>query len=675
IIDITDPSNCITLGTTALSGDPHKGVRVRDGYAYVAVYHAGLEVIDVGDPNSPFSIGLADTPGNAWDVDIDGDFAFVTERESGLSVVDISNPSDPSLNSTYPINGVIHGVFASSNFVYVADGNSLEIFLREGTTSSLALDIGDVYSEPGQPVEVPITGLGFNDMEIAGVELHLAYNTDCLEYTNIVSDYLDDATINVVDGQIHILWENYLTPFMLPDESALLTLQFTILGELGQICEIDWADQNELVDPIGDPLAGIEYSPGSVEVTTFSDLAGNITYYDLTTFVADVTVNLEGEAQQETISDESGNYLFEDNPPGEYTICPSLADDDEAVTVGDIILIRRHIVQLELFDSPFNYIAADANGNGYVSVSDIIKLRRYLAELEDIPAGNWKFVDAAYEITEDNWADAPGCIDVTLEFTNISDLDFIGVRIGDVDRSWGSGGLILEAQTDSVTIDIVDGSGQIGEIIAIPITADGFTAVAGLELHLDYPENGLEIISIGHDNFDEPTINMGNGEIHLIWDDINDPVTVEDGEEIITLEFEILETALDTMPISFGINYVVDEYGTDYFVESRDGFAFAGPVFIGDENDNLPNSYGLAQNYPNPFNAQTTIKYNLPKSSQVSVAIYDILGNQIETLVSDNQPAGYHQIIWYAKDVSSGIYFYKIQAGDFNRAKKMILLK
>jgi hypothetical protein len=88
-----------------------------------------------------------------------------------------------------------------------------------------------------------------------------------------------------------------------------------------------------------------------------------------------------------------------------------------------------------------------------------------------------------------------------------------------------------------------------------------------------------------------------------------------------------------------------------------------------------PAGFILLPAYPNPFNATTTIKYGIPEASYVTVLIYDILGRSIDVLISEDQQPGYHQIIWDAGDVSSGVYFYKIQAGDFTKTNKMLLLK
>jgi sugar lactone lactonase YvrE len=93
------------------------------------------------------------------------------------------------------------------------------------------------------------------------------------------------------------------------------------------------------------------------------------------------------------------------------------------------------------------------------------------------------------------------------------------------------------------------------------------------------------------------------------------------------------------------------------------------------DNISLPDKHFTIANYPNPFNASTVIQYNLPSSSDVTIEIYDILGRKIETLVQGEQPAGNHQVTWDAGYQSSGIYFYRIQAGEYTETRKMVILK
>ena len=100
-------------------------------------------------------------------------------------------------------------------------------------------------------------------------------------------------------------------------------------------------------------------------------------------------------------------------------------------------------------------------------------------------------------------------------------------------------------------------------------------------------------------------------------------------------------------------------------------------VGIGDSPpaDAIPREFALGQNYPNPFNPATTIKYALPRLSQVLLTIYNLRGEEVARLVDGEQPSGYHAATWDASTVSSGIYFYRLQAGEFVGTKKMVLLK
>jgi hypothetical protein len=88
----------------------------------------------------------------------------------------------------------------------------------------------------------------------------------------------------------------------------------------------------------------------------------------------------------------------------------------------------------------------------------------------------------------------------------------------------------------------------------------------------------------------------------------------------------------------------------------------------------LPTAFAVEQNYPNPFNARTQIGVALPEASDVNVDIYSVTGQLVET-ISGHYEAGNHSITWDASDVSSGVYFYKVTAGDFSQTMKMTLLK
>jgi hypothetical protein len=102
-------------------------------------------------------------------------------------------------------------------------------------------------------------------------------------------------------------------------------------------------------------------------------------------------------------------------------------------------------------------------------------------------------------------------------------------------------------------------------------------------------------------------------------------------------------------------------------------------VEIGDGN-NLPTSFGLSQNYPNPFNPETNIDFALPKASNVELTIFNVLGQKVVTLINEKMDAGTYRETWRGTSesgtqVASGIYFYRLTAGDYVTTKKMMMLK
>jgi len=89
----------------------------------------------------------------------------------------------------------------------------------------------------------------------------------------------------------------------------------------------------------------------------------------------------------------------------------------------------------------------------------------------------------------------------------------------------------------------------------------------------------------------------------------------------------------------------------------------------------IPTEYAINQNYPNPFNATTNIYYSIPEDAYVTIDIFDLLGRKVETLVSGSHAPGIYTATWNANNVTSGMYFYIIQANDFSEKKSMLLLK
>ena len=138
--------------------------------------------------------------------------------------------------------------------------------------------------------------------------------------------------------------------------------------------------------------------------------------------------------------------------------------------------------------------------------------------------------------------------------------------------------------------------------------------------------------------------------------------------------------------ISNGNNRIVGTVGQSVIGQSSNasnrshaGFWYQSVDFITSveqiENEVLPKEFRLEQNYPNPFNPSTTIQFALPKRSEVTLKIFDLLGREVATLVDEDLQPGEYKVIFEAGDLPSGVYFYRINAEGFVQTKELTLLK
>lgn len=151
---------------------------------------------------------------------------------------------------------------------------------------------------------------------------------------------------------------------------------------------------------------------------------------------------------------------------------------------------------------------------------------------------------------------------------------------------------------------------------------------------------------------------------------------------VFNMGFDIPASSTTSVKSAVGQAFVGLAQASNTRVES--GFLvdslFRGPVVAVGEDQELPTAYALRQNYPNPFNPSTTIRYEIPSRSSVELVVYNLLGQKVATLVNEEQEAGRYSVVWtgvndYGVNLSSGVYFYRLHAGDFVQTKKLILLK
>ena len=146
-------------------------------------------------------------------------------------------------------------------------------------------------------------------------------------------------------------------------------------------------------------------------------------------------------------------------------------------------------------------------------------------------------------------------------------------------------------------------------------------------------------------------------------------------EETTPVDLDLVNAMDDTLEYLYFGEPHTDDYEGDVRLDEI-------TLLLPDNGQSIPGDrtkvwigFRLSLNYPNPFNAKTVIGFTLPEASKVRIDIYDLLGRKIETLCDKVLPAGHNQITWHADSQPSGIYFYKVQTGDFSQTREMLLLK
>ncbi len=416
-------------------------------------------------------------------------------------------------------------------------------------------------------------------------------------------------------------------------------------------------------------------------------ISGNIVYYDMVKHIPDVTVDLTGGAIATTMSDVNGYYEFGGLSSGDYVVSPYRLDDDAGVSIADVVKIRRHLAFIERFDSPYKYLAADVNCGGTVSVSDVVKIRRYLAQLEGLPCGNWVFVDSSFAINDANWFSAPQMIIGALSY-DWTDSSFVGIRYGDVNNTWAPPGpAVAETRLNptksagNATVSVTTERDVIaGDLVNVQVEANGAGLLSGVELHLNYAVEELTFVNVSSSSVSNYTANGGDGEIHLVWDDLNNPVDATVAAQLFTISFRVTSGMTDSGEIGI-LGEIVDPSGDSYNAVWQSGWVvLASPNAMDPDNGLVPRSFYLSANYPNPFNPETNIAFGLPQAGYVTLCVYNIVGQRVNCIASGEYAAGDHEVVWNGRDenghpVGSGVYFYRLDAGEFTQTRKMTFMK
>jgi len=424
----------------------------------------------------------------------------------------------------------------------------------------------------------------------------------------------------------------------------------------------------------GDVQGNVNPDPANPNITTgctlLHNISGKVTYFQLGTVdldngngvrVPNALLTRDGEsfatAMTFSTSPDIGEYVLSDIPGGfNYTVTPSKTGDiGSAITSQDVGLLAAYLGPPVMnILNPWQLLAADVDQDSEVDVDDLTKLQNNAGQ-----TGQWRFrkPDKSFPPYTYHLLDS----DRTAQ-------DFVAILLGDVNGSWPLLGAADGASLDFAQYPFMKDLALVpGEVFDLPLRIEPSQGILSAMIDLAYDTSKLEFLAIAKSKALEDCP-MSHNKLpgrFSAWLTGGHP-NISAGE-VFLITFRAVgkvgESSLLELK-AFSVNDGIPMQAT------------AQVKFV----KKVPQHFFLSQNYPNPFNPSTTIEYGLPKDEHVRLQIFNVLGQWVVTVVDKPQEAGYHRIEWNGidqsgKNLPSGVYIIRLNAGRFSQVRKMALVK
>ncbi len=369
----------------------------------------------------------------------------------------------------------------------------------------------------------------------------------------------------------------------------------------------------------------------------------------------------------------TGDYAFRNVETLYDYILTSEKNDDylNGVSTLDLVLIQKHVLGLETLSSAYKVIAADVNNDAKVSAIDLVELRKLiLGVYTELPKNeSWRFVDASQTFNDDMnpWPFVESLTIRTLDH-DVNDMDFIGVKIGDVSGNAIANSIIADSRSNNASVAFTASNATIssGQSFELVFNANEDVSLAGIQLNLEFSGARLNGISSEILDIKAHEYIAADNSLSLSW--VNVDGVALDGD-VITLSMTATSTGNVSDMIQFGTAFTSEAYTTE--LETRDvQIAFEGEV-----NSVVASAFELYQNEPNPFNNNTSISFLIGENGPATLNVFDVTGKMIYE-VSDNFSKGLNEITIDKSDLNaSGVLYYQLNFAGSIATKKMISLR
>jgi hypothetical protein len=527
----------------------------------------------------------------------------------------------------------------------------------------------------GQEFVMPVFADKLED--ILSTDMGLSWDSEALTFIGIedvgIGNMGDFDLSQAEQGRLIFHNENQ-DPLGLPDGSQLFVIRFRANNGMPQ-AQLRFDQAYTRLRAINDIDMPFSSEDVLIDILQNRFVAGAITTYS-GEFVNEVVVKAENaEETIEHMSDLSGTYKLDTYEQSGYTVSGQKLDNSpltEAVTTLDIIKTRSHILRKEEFVSPYQWVAADVNDSKSITALDLVEMRKVILGINPaFQSGlDWLIIPEAYDLTDDPFSYQTS-MDITLSDQD-QDLNFIGVKVGDVDNSWsGQGGArkskdYLALSMENLVLN--------DALIEIPVVVSEYNDIRGYQFSITWDPNELA--------YDGTTSELlegffndqmaDNGVLTTMWDERDGRTEVLiAGQTLFTLKFRTLrEDAISQVDINSSATQAIAIDEKLNILSIR-----AVPAHVNLEE--LRNGkLEMFQNIPNPFEYGTQIDFKITKPGLAIFTIINTLG-EIVYIHEENYESGIHSISWDRsqglRSIAPGMYLYRLESNGEEVVKKMLI--
>ncbi len=412
-------------------------------------------------------------------------------------------------------------------------------------------------------------------------------------------------------------------------------------------------------------------------------IEGDVLTHDVQEPVAQTTVSLQHPSQAfpSVITAEDGKYAFTGVPAnGPYTITPLRNDDHKnGVSTLDLVRIQKHLLGVEPFTSPYQYIAADANNSQSVSVIDLIELRKLILQMTtELPNNtSWRFAANGQEFADlsNPW---PFEESITLETVEAGqdyvDENFMAIKVGDLNNTVVANAtqVVVRNPQSEVAVEVISPEALIqGEIYELEVIVPA--ELLGFQWTMDLRD--LDFIGIESDQVGSEDYALHDRMLAMSFVRAERAAYADGGPEPVKFRLIVQASTSGQAAQMIGLS---DEITP---VEGyRNGSGSDGAIEVVElalDFGSQPGSaeYALFQNQPNPFVDQTIIGFTLPGDMEATITVFDAAGKVLRVIEGD-YARGYNKVAISSGDLpAGGVAYYNLKAGAFSATRKMILIK